>query len=365
MQKADIIFFNSTKSWGGGEKWHLETSTFLHNKGYKVLLIAHPEGELIQKASENSVPVEPFAISNLTFLNPFKVSKLSSLIKEISPQIIVMNMSSDLKAAGLAAKKAGVREIIYRRGSAIPIKNKALNRYLFGNVLTHILANSEETKRTLLANNPDLFDPEKIDVIYNGINLDKYLDNPVEEQKSPDFVIGNLGRVVPQKAQHYFIELAAILKEKGITDFKIKIGGDGPLLQELKDKAKEKNVSDHLEFTGFVENVYSFMMSIDVFVLTSLWEGFGYVLVEAMACEKPVVCFDITSNPEIIKDKETGYLVPFGDIDLLAQYIITLKSDDELREKMGKKGLERVKNKFTTLQSMQNAEEYFKRFLLS
>ena len=96
------------------------------------------------------------------------------LLRKENIGTIIINLSSDLKVAGIAAKLAGVRNIIYRRGSAIAIRDTWLNRFLYREVVTEIIANSEETARTILQNNQKLVPEEKIKVIYNGIDLEVY-----------------------------------------------------------------------------------------------------------------------------------------------------------------------------------------------
>jgi glycosyltransferase involved in cell wall biosynthesis len=93
-------------------------------------------------------------------------------------------------------------------------------------------------------------------------------------------------------------------------------------------------------------------------VLTSLWEGFGYVLVEAMASRKPVVAFHISSNPEIVQHDETGYLVELRDMESMADKIRQLAGNAPLREEMGKKGRSRVEELFN-LNRNQDALEKF------
>jgi glycosyltransferase involved in cell wall biosynthesis len=88
------------------------------------------------------------------------------------------------------------------------------------------------------------------------------------------------------------------------------------------------------------------MMSVDIFCLTSLWEGFGYVLVEAMACNKPIVAFDISSNPEIIDNGQTGFLVPVSDVEGLVEKTVALMKDKNLCESFGAKGRLRVEQIF-------------------
>jgi len=361
MIDKTICFFNSTKTWGGGEKWHFEIASALFEKGYKIIFFTNPDSELFKKLSETKICTIPVKISNLSFINPLKILFLKKKFEEKNIGTIIMNLSADLKVAGLASKLAGIIRIVYRRGSAIPIKDTFLNRLIFKNILTEVIANTEATKKTILQNNPNLFPENKIKVIYNGIDLTYFeLQNEQPESKSKNTVIiGNIGRLVEQKAQYLLIKLAAILKEKQIS-FKILIGGSGPLEKELKEETFNAGLSEYIEFTGFVENPNEFLNRIDIFVLTSKWEGFGYVLAEAGACKKPVIAFDISSNPEIIINNQTGFLVPFPDMQLVAQKIIFLSTNKEFAIKMGENARINIQNKFTTENTVREIENFLK-----
>ena len=102
------------------------------------------------------------------------------------------------------------------------------------------------------------------------------------------------------------------------------------------------------------------MSSIDIFILTSKWEGFGYVLVEAMVQSKPVLGFNITSNPEVVTHEETGYLVPYGDMDLLTKNTVSLIQNAELRKSLGSAGFKRVQEKFILEDRILELEEFLK-----
>ena len=92
----------------------------------------------------------------------------------------------------------------------------------------------------------------------------------------------------------------------------------------------------------------------------SVFISFGYVLVEAMAAEKPVVAFNITSNPEIVADNETGFLVPHPNETVFTNKILELNSSPDLREKLGKNGRKRVEEKFQLNQIIRKIESYLK-----
>jgi len=125
------------------------------------------------------------------------------------------------------------------------------------------------------------------------------------------------------------------------------LAGSGPLEQNLKELTVQKGLTNEIIFLGFVDDVASFMQSIDIFLLTSRWEGFGFVLAEAMAAGKPIVAFDISSNPELVHHGANGFLAEAFNTREFAGYLITLIKNKTLQENFGKKGLEMVHSMFS------------------
>jgi len=358
MPNKSICFINSSKSWGGGEKWHYDIATNLNKNDLNIFVITNKKSELYFKLKKENIKVFPIKISNTSFLSPFKIFNVTRILKKENTTTIIINLPADLKVAAPAAKMAGVKKIIYRRGSAIPVKNKLSNRILFKFFIDEIIANSMATKNTILAKNPSLFNPEKIKIIYNGVenSSDNKSYAPIYQRKDNELIIGNAGRFVKQKNHKFLIDLAQALTKKNIT-FKILLAGNGKLKQEIIDYAKEKNVEDKIIFTGFIENIKHFMHSIDLYILPSLWEGFGYVLVEAMACNKPVIAFNLSSNPEIIENNKTGFLVEKNNIEETVQKIELLIKNKELRKELGKNGHKRVCELFSIEHTIKNIQE--------
>jgi len=359
-----VFFVNTTKMWGGGEKWHLEIACAIRDKKFEVAIMALHGSDIFKRCDSSGIRKIPISVSNLSFLNPFRIRSLIRLLKKENPDVLILNYSSDIKTVGVAAKYAGIRNIVYRRGSAIPIRNTLMNRFLYKNVITCIIANSKETRRTILQNNKNLFPFDKINVIYNGIDLKQFDMMPGVElykRKENEVIIGNVGRLVFQKGQKYLIEMAVILQKKNI-DFKILIAGEGPLESSLKQMAIEAGIENRMIFLGFTNNIRAFMENIDIFVLTSLWEGFGYVLVEAMACKKPVVAFNVSSNPEIIAHDKTGFLIDNQDITAFTQKVESLTIDPILRESFGQAGRRRVEAIFDMTRTVNNVEQFLKSF---
>ena len=116
-------------------------------------------------------------------------------------------------------------------------------------------------------------------------------------------------------------------------------------------------VEQNILFLGFVENIRDFLKSIDVFLLSSLWEGFGYVLIEAMASKKPVISLNLSNEAEVVKDQHTGYLIDEGNIEGFAEKIELLARNRDLRKEIGERGRKRVNELFTIQNTLKRLEE--------
>jgi glycosyltransferase involved in cell wall biosynthesis len=233
-----------------------------------------------------------------------------------------MNLPADLKVAGIAAKLAGVRRIIYRRGMPHPLRNTVLNRFLFKKIITHVVVNSKEIGRSLKQGNEAWFPEEKMVLIYNGVDTSRPVDKSrkLYEKQEDEIVIGNAGRLTEQKGQKYLVELAKLLKSEGIK-FKILIAGEGELRQALQKLIDEAGVKEEVRLLGHVSDMPAFFNSLDVFVFTSLFEGSANTLIETLQYGVPIVAWDVSSNPEIVINGESGYLIPVGDLERMAVII--------------------------------------------
>ena len=355
---SGICFFNTAIAWGGGEKWHFEVSSHLFSKGHEVFVIANSKSVLYQKLQAAKIPCIGIELSNLSILNPLKYFKVKKILRKANIKTLVINLSRDLKIAGPAAQKVGISRIIYRRGSAIPIKNTFLNRWYFKHVLTEILANSEATKKTITQNNIKLIAVDKIKVIHNGIAIPENIsDYHLKSQGKKPFRLLTLGRLETQKNQSFLIKVANELRQRGLV-FELLIGGEGRLRANLEQEISDLNLSNIVKLDGFIENPLDFISQGHIFLLPSLWEGFGYVLAEASLCKKPIIAFDLSSNPELVLDQKTGFLLPENDIQTCANKIIELYEDSSRRMKMGEEGYHYIKTNFDKVLKIKEIENY-------
>ena len=345
--------------WGGGEKWHLEMANHLHSKGNSVLIITQPGSSISKYAIDLGISVHYVKLNNLSVLNPFTNISLARVLKKQRVESIVLNLSRDLKCGGIAAKIAGVNKIIFRRGSDRPVRNYFINRYLYQKLVSGILTNSNATKKAILSNGVSLVSPNKIKVIPNGIDTLSFINRPfnyVRKKRDGLLTIAALGRLVPQKNFEFLIPVAQELKKRDIS-FRILIGGKGAQEEFLRSLVSEHNLEKEIEFLGFFENPKDLLMSADIFLLPSLWEGFGYVVAEASLSCLPVVAFDISSNAEVI-DKSTGFLTDPHKVRPFSDKIEYLYLNPKERIAIGKAGRAFINKNFDAKLIFQRIEDY-------
>jgi glycosyltransferase involved in cell wall biosynthesis len=159
-------------------------------------------------------------------------------------------------------------------------------------------------------------------------------------------VVGNVAALVPHKGQRHLIE-AAHLVVQAVPDARFIILGEGELREHLEHLVREHHLEKHVLMPGFRTDVLGCIKGFDVFVLSSVTEGLGTSLLDAMACGKPIVATRAGGIPEVVEDGVNGLLVEPRDHHALAEAIVRLLGDGGQREAMGRAGLARVRERFT------------------
>ncbi len=180
-----------------------------------------------------------------------------------------------------------------------------------------------------------------------GVDPEAFRPSPSDENDRP-FTVGFVGRLVDAKGLRTLLPAFGRLGGRE----RLSIAGDGPLADWIREYAVGRRFSDRVELAGHVapEDIPGFLNSVDVLVLPSIptprWvEQFGRSLVEAMACEVPVIGSESGEIPNVIGD--SGILIPPNDVDALAAALTGLRDDMPRRRALGKKGRQRVLSQFT------------------
>jgi glycosyltransferase involved in cell wall biosynthesis len=195
---------------------------------------------------------------------------------------------------------------------------------------------------------------EKFATIYSGIELEKFrshlnLSQKKQELGIPDnnFVVGIVGRLDEGKG-HEFVMQAIPLILNEVNDVVFIFVGGGPLRKTLEDLATQLKVRGKVIFAGIRNDVPEILQVLDVFCLASLYEGMGRVILEAQVAGKPVVATKIGGIPDIVCENKTAFLVETKDSPALAEAIIRLIRDDNLRKAMSEAAKEFVGYKFSS-----------------
>lgn len=189
-----------------------------------------------------------------------------------------------------------------------------------------------------------------IKVIHNSVNLE-IIDRESAGDFPPEMIceegtfrIITAGRLVRQKTQEVLIKAVADLVNAG-KKVELFVLGQGPDKRYLEDTAHRLGIGKRVHFLGFQKNPWRFFRNADFFALSSKFEGFANVIIEAMACGLPVISTDAPHGPrEILKDGKYGMLVPVGDSDAMARAIMLLMENEEVKQEYVGKSLRRARD---------------------
>lgn len=200
-------------------------------------------------------------------------------------------------------------------------------------------------------------DPSKMIVIYNGINMTE-VDHALsrarpraeirDELRIPrDAVVaGSIGRFTTTKGLQYFIDAFHKLKDRR-PDAKALLVGDGPIRKELEDRVAELGLDDEMIFTGVRTDVFDILRALDIYVVSSIYEGFPMGCLEAMAGRVPIVATRVGGIPEMIEHGRTALLVDPKDAGAMAAQMEKLAASDSMRKRLTDEGFEDVSHKFS------------------
>jgi glycosyltransferase involved in cell wall biosynthesis len=328
--------------FGGAEVWTLDAARGLQERGLEISLVAQPGTELAARARGAGIRVAEIPIRFDGA--PWTIARLCRFFRRRRVEAVLCNLTKDLKAAGVAARLAGIETVLALRESDFPLKNRLHYRFYFTRIASGLVANSEATRRTVLHSAPWL-DPGKVHRLYKGIDPERFA--PPEEPPSRP-TVGFVGQLIERKGLGDLMAAWSELEaESWPVPPRLLLAGDGPLagtLERWRDGLLHPSAVEH---RGFVEPIERFLAELSLLVLPSLAEGFGLAAAEAAACELPVVATRTSSLPEVVDHGRTGLLVPPRAPSALAAAIRRLLADPALRSRLGRQGRREVIRRFS------------------
>jgi glycosyltransferase involved in cell wall biosynthesis len=359
------LHIDTARTWRGGQNQVLVTVLGLRAIGHRTLLVAHSAGELRQRAKEglDLIPLAPKTEMDLS-----AAWRLSRVIKQLRPDIVHAHDPHGVAMAALALSMStslAKPPLIASRRVDFHLRGSALSRWKYRQVDCFICA-SEAIRRLLIG---DGVPAARAVTVHEGIDLGRIAAAPAaklhEELWLPRDapLVGNVAALVPHKGQRHLIEAAALVVRQ-VPDARFIIAGEGELRQALERQIKEHHLEKHVLLTGFRPDVLSLHKAFDIFVMSSVTEGLGTSLLDAMASGKAIVATSTGGIPEVVVDGTTGLLVPPRDHQAMASAIVRLLQDAELRQRMGAAGLARVGHHFSAERMVQSTVRVYERLAM-
>lgn len=333
--------------------------------GHKAVLVAHGEGELYRRAREGPDLV---ALAPRNEVDLSAAWKLSRIIRQWKPEVVHAHDPHAVSMAGLALSFAAPEprpRLVASRRVDFHLQKHSFSRWKYRQV--DLFLASSGAIRDVLVN--DGIRAAQIMVVHDGIDVAKIGRLPALDIRAEFWlphgapVVVNVGALVPHKGQKYLVEaMPLVLRE--VPDAHVIVFGEGELRGALERQIKELHLEKHVLLPGFRPDVLQLMKSADLFVMSSVTEGLGSTVLDAMAMQLAVVGTRAGGIPEAVVDGQTGLLVPPAQGGALAKAMVRLLKDGALRRRMGEQGLARVAEEFgvgrmlqSTLHAYQHAAQ--------
>ena len=331
-------------------------------------LVAVPRGSLLKDPLEKA-GAKVYEVDGMADRSYHKddVKLLQTLIREVKPDLV---HTHGALSGRIAAKRCHV-PVVYSRHSAFPVPAKLryppgrwVNKLVNEHYADRIIAVSPATRDNLTDGG---ISPKKITVVMNGVAPVERISPEERAQLRSQLnipegcvVFGILARIEDYKGHLYLVEAARLLKERGVTGFRVLIAGTGAFEGQVAQAIEKDQVGDVVNMLGFRSDVAQLLGALDVQLNASYGtEATSLALLEGMSLGLPTVASDYGGNPWVIKDGEEGLLFPSRNAAALADAMERLIQDGALREAMGRRALERFQREFTGEVFARNTEKIY------
>lgn len=355
MNELSILQINSSKTWAGGETHLKDLIKGLLEREHNIYLAVR--SQIANEFVDMNINLEVLPLKNS--IDFYSIFKLVKVIKNNDIDIIHVHNGKDYWLAVLARHFAGRAKIVATRHILKPLGNSFLHKKMLANI-DQFIAVSKQVKEKLIQTNN--INPNKIKVIYNGMDLSNYNNIDSEYLYSElnvcqdDFIIGSVGTLCDRKNQKLLVDIAGQIDFDNIKF--IIVGEDfsdkKEYKKELIEKINENNLENKIIMTGYRKDVPELMRFFDVLVVPSKAEAFGLVAIEAMAAGTTVIANKVGGLKEVIKNYNSGILISNNNINKYEKEIMNLYYNKDILKEYIQNGIVRVKNDF----SLNNMIEY-------
>jgi glycosyltransferase involved in cell wall biosynthesis len=349
------VHVDTAQTWRGGQNQVLQLVTGLEALGHPAVLVAHRDGELKRRANEG------LRFVGITPRSEFDVRagwQLGQVLSDVQPDIV---HAHDPMAVSLAAMALQMRPGLTRRPRLVAarrvdfhLKRHAFSRWKYSNI-DRFIAASDAIAQVL---QDDGVAADRIVTVHDGVNVG-YIDKQPAVDAHAAFwlphgapLVGNVAALAPHKGQKHLIAAAArVVRE--LPDTRVVIIGEGEMKDALEKQIRDLGLERHVLLAGFRSDAIGLMKTFDLFAMSSVTEGLGSVVLEAMTCGRAIVGTRAGGIPEVVVHGKTGLLVAPHDEPALAKAILQLLKDPARRAAMGAAGRARVVAQFSIEKMVQ------------
>ena len=348
----------------GAESQLLKTLDRLPPEQYEAyVVLSRAEGERVAELAE--VPcvkdVATFGSQGRRVKLLEKAFALGGIINAVKPNIVHSWLWYSNFLCGLSRKLGLWRKIPFiasQRGDYHARYGKfrlwITEKFIY-NTADTLLTNSVQIQRYLREQYPD----KKVVSIPNLLELptQEWSQRKVSEEK----LIVSVGRFAPEKGHRYLIEALNLLNQRDVT-WRCTFLGEGELDAELRALTAEYGLSEQIAFPGFCEDVFSVLLTADVFVLPSLHESSPNALIEAMGIGMPCIASDVGGIVDLIEAEKNGVRVPPQDPGALATALHRMLAEPDFASALGRNARATIQMKFNSTESLRKLEEIYQGF---
>jgi glycosyltransferase involved in cell wall biosynthesis len=355
-----VLFVNSLRAIGGGERWLLEVSSGLSDRGHETAFAVRKGSELARALRADGSRLLELPMSGDG--DVASVVRLSRWMRTTGSEVVSVNVQRAVRMGAPAARLAGVRPVVERRGLLFPLKTTALNRFVYSRLVSRVIANCESIADDVASTG--LVPRDRITVIPNGIDASRVgtgggdalrAELGIDEGVPVVAVIGRLSR---DKGHHVAIEAFASVLD-AVPEARLLIVGGGHLEDELTRSIEGALPRGSAILLGHRDDVPAVLDAADVVLVTSFREGMPHVVLEAMAAGTPVVATAVAGIPEMLGSGEDGILVPAGSPGAAAEAVVSVLTDATLAAGLSTSARIRVESEFGLETMIDSVERCF------
>lgn len=373
MRRRRVLFhpfFFLPEPWNGIDEHLRLLVKHLDSERFEFLILEHgddgPQTRLLaERAGIHIIPApyarDDSALSRLKALQRLYMAERIDLLHLHSP------VAGGQAVPALAARLAGVGGTLATyhqiQPAPLPPQTRVINRFAHTFLVDRTIAVSADVRQSLIRR-AGLPQPRVL-VIHNGIDLSSEVDglHTLPARGADEVCLAYFGRLSPEKGLPVLLQALALLAPR-CPNARTWIVGDGPDRAGLEALAKQLGIAEKVEFLGFRPDARCIMEHVDIVVHVPAYEGFGLVLLEAMAAGQPVVVNDAPGGMcEIVVHERTGLIVPAGSPEFLANALLRLVDDPQERQRLGRNGRTRCEEEFSAQRMAQRIAQYYESVL--